>query len=447
MTERLKSIFLVFLICLSLFLSYEIWFSGERELNLKTSQVVNLSDLPVKLLVPEKVVINFGNRSHTVIEKDETVRSVLYEFQRVLNEYQAQKLKRSIEIADQRKWETMDGVPSIHLSYTGPIDGSIFSFVLGMNKGIFNNFSIKDFYIVVGESPLIYFRDELSGRIYKLDLGPIKSNFAYLMNQVKNQKPLNYMTSSELGFEDYVEGNVLIPVELGGFDLYKLKEVRSFNIGSEVEVKNLQKKYMREVSKTIKEADGSLVFTDGQKTLKVYPDGSLEFADSSTVKENSDFVSAYDQAVKFMVLHGDYSENLYLMGTGISREQDDTEYIFYFGLKYNHVPVITKDGSAIIEARVLRNKVVYYKSLNKRFQPLNIFNERVLHPISAIDKALSLNNSNSKEKRRVLDIKISYYYRASDGACIPVWIVKTPGNTILIDAFKGDVVLDGLGKS
>ncbi|WP_158212394.1 two-component system activity regulator YycH [Natranaerobius trueperi] len=173
-----------------------------------------------------------------------------------------------------------------------------------------------------------------------------------------------------------------------------------------IDHKRLAKAFFLDLSfvRKIEERDGTNIFTDGQRGLRLYPEGAVHYNAPRTEDRNLMRVDYYDlleQGGHYISLYGGWEEHLRVTELNPSestREYSSINYRYY----HNGVPIMTDKA---VEIRLFGNSIVEYRrQVPKTFQRINKDGEMI-----SIDKALQKwlysELDNKVEEKKLQDFK------------------------------------------
>lgn len=211
---------------------------------------------------------------------------------------------------------------------------------------------------------------------------------------------------------------------------------------AEEEIASLPSRFFVDLTvvRQIGERDGAVIFTDGQKALRLYPGGFAEFT-APAGKRRSQPLShsnAISDAASFVAGHGGWSGEPFLS----SSRRDVSKNLVGFSYRHLGFPVIVLEGS--LELELNDGGVLYY--LNRPRIPLAYEGERrpVIAPERAID---SLEKALKVRPGQTLQVENIYQaFFLSDAwprarELEPVWAVEVIGRQPLyVDAYTGRIL-------
>lgn len=191
------------------------------------------------------------------------------------------------------------------------------------------------------------------------------------------------------------------------------------------------------VVRRIGERDGALIFTDGQKALRLYPGGFAEFA-APPGKRRSFSLShsqAASEAASFVAGHGGWTEEPFLSNS----YRDSFKNIVGFNYRHLGVPVVASGGSKRVELN--NNGVLNY--VNRVRAPLSAQGDK--RPVIPLDMALlaaeKVVKLRTEQVLQVEDVYQAYFLSVKvppSGSLEPIWVVEFRNlQPVYLDAYTG----------
>ncbi len=195
----------------------------------------------------------------------------------------------------------------------------------------------------------------------------------------------------------------------------------------------------------IEERDGAFIYTDGQKGLRFYDHGELEYTSPKSEPgfEEMELASVMRRSAQYLQLLGGWPEHIYLDDVIAAeksvwnRQQRDTYYVTFVSVQEG-MPLI--GARAPITLHFSDRGVVYYN------RQINLLGEETASPATMINPRLithEVMNKSEQEgfKASLIDIYAGYYLKesiVSQAVAHPVWaMVFDDGRTAVINGFTG----------
>lgn len=194
----------------------------------------------------------------------------------------------------------------------------------------------------------------------------------------------------------------------------------------------------------ITERDGSVIYTDGRRGVRLYPEAGWEYTTpvggNEEVKRDLDALTA---AVKFIARHGGFVPQSRVAGLERVSSGGDFRWYVHFSFDIRGIPVVGQEaplmvrvGAGGIEAcrRVLRRPGEFYGS------PSQIITAATA--VKAAIAALGASEQRLDAEELQLEAVDLVYWNHASGATqelyTPVWVVQLhPGRLVTVDAVSG----------
>lgn len=415
-----KTLMLVILVITSIILSYKIWFEGSYTVENASNVSINFKDIET-VIRPEKIYANYGGPFHSLMVGDIYDRAWM-EFINIIKEYGTLKNKNPVKIVNNITWDNIIRRRSIRYVFASDIEYDMFSKLFDFKLDTPPKY-IGDIVIISGENPIMYIKDITSSAYYQIDLGYIPNNINTLIAAAEKLNSINYSTSYELGFNDKIRSDVYIPVDTAGF---KYDLVRFYGRTE----RDIQKRFFLDFSivREIEQEDGTIIYTDGKKGLRIYPYNKLEFNDSSFGYRNVDIVTAVKMAIQFIKDHGGIDEGIYFKSIKTLKKDQKIEYNIAFGYEIEGIPVYMSDGN-YIDIKISYDNIQEY---NRWLKSVEVIKQKVavVNGIKAIDTVYQ----NVHTADFISNLDLVYYLNPETNKCNLVWKIDSGGKTYLVDA-------------
>lgn len=364
--ERLKSIVLTFLVLLSLlqsfFLTYSMPnFDGEKRAagDYVVTEPMGPEEKVENLIYPEQIILHLGNNEHTLLAPNMTFYTI------ILNRLQG----RSFE-GFQRKASQLIDWPSIRaekegieLKFSSAIPVKLLQKVMPIGDDAA--------FLLESVSKVVIYADE-------------ESNDVVVLFVTADGNQVYESTRADLTVQDVKQqvefGRQWTPYQLINNAFYIPKEPLEMvevvlpltSYEPDQMVKSLF--FDPTLTKIIKEADGSTIYTDGKRGLQLHRDKHwITFTDATAPTEGrNDASSDMFEAVSFVNKHGGWNGNYRLIETvNFSDTNSDSSYKLYddtvntlkFQLYWGSYPIIsTRDFRfGYVQVKLQQGMVINYE--------------------------------------------------------------------------------------
>lgn len=410
---------LIALVGISLFLSYAIWaqIPGDSYTLKDVSSDNNNLDLAA-VTSPIKIVAHLGNSSHTVIKNSSYLYKdiIKYSDNNLALQWSAnppEKVKLNPDYFTHKK--------GIEVFYPTPLPTPFIKQLLDVEVRDSNKLDDKliDSYVIIkGENNIEFFLRDENGEYYSIGEGIESDKLDELIDKIAETNPPSYANLPSGNANIRISPNTyvsLLPYEL------PLYVIDTDNSNEDHKVTKFFTDFS--ITRRIQEKDGAVIYTDGQKGLRIYPNGALEYNyPGNKEKGKPGFYDAINVAVDFINTHGGWPEDAYLSSFDVKKEDGNFIYKFNFRIRFSGYPVISDEEyfSIIVEGGQVKN---FYKNIIRA----QSFGEskQFISPIEALDIAVA-----NKNVDKIDDIYPAYHLK--DGNIYPVWVVKSEESEIII---------------
>ncbi len=471
--ESLKTITLVLLVISSIILTINNWFSEKlwpEGYNFFSNLANYFSDeepprtyflSKENVSNPTKIIVNNldarGVYTHTSKEYNDMVGPV----KEILKEGLAEKehTKGSPEL-----WKEALKYKSIYLSYPVAYASKTFSAIMDTPITSVANGTVREFVIVSGDpitgKPRLLVKNNADDSYITITLNTDVKKIDEIIDKYAVSSVGEYPYSFELNFDKTGEGmeqKVIIEpqvtLSINPVTANTVTETNYFeDIASDEELCNEFLKAFGFNTSNIRKnvnIDNSIVFAENYGSIKMYPDGLLEYKSLDEKKGieigNSDqFYSTFIDCIEFVnnvwdTACSDKNMNINISSYGIT--SSDNSFILTINYYADGMEVVStldetpshgKINNAI-EVEVKNSKIVSYRQIVKGYEANN---DEVL--CTSVIEALDVLMANESIKSDTITDLYLAYYPDEKGLCIPCWVARTAGNEVRIIRNKQD---------
>jgi regulatory protein YycH of two-component signal transduction system YycFG len=409
---------LILLVGISLFLSYEVWIRvpGESTAYRKSNERASV-DL-ASVISPEKMIVHMGNSMHTVLNPSSTFYSDIWKLSKTLL-----KNRWSIENPEPVNidLESIQQKKSVEIVFPTPLNTSLLKQIFHDDSGSaasLEDILLDSFLIFEDRELQVYLRD-IDGKFYKIGSGQEMDELDSIIDKIKQSKPLLYAKLPSANIRLKISRGIFISLQDYELPVYDIKKERK-------SLDQTATEFFPDLSITrkIKEKDGAVIYTDGQRGLRIYQDGAVEYSfPGEKRQEKTTLRDALNIAVDFINTHGGWPRDTYLHSYDVMDESQNISYVFRFRYRVNGIPLIYNDEDYLVVS-VEGNQVKrFYRRDVSEGKPVS--SKSLMHPIQALDAAVAIKNI-----REVEDILPAYQY--IDDVIKPVWVLKTRADQVII---------------
>lgn len=475
---RLKSIVLVGLILCSIVLTCRIWFSeklwpdgynffaniqfsfGKGELQ-STLTKETLSD-------PSRIVVtNIEKRSVYTPDTGETTQLL----QTVKDVLKLALTTSGTTSATEEEWKGALRSKSIHVTYPVAYDGRLFANMMGVPQETVGLKAVQEFVIFAGDivssNVSVYSRDAVSGEVVKIAVRYDKAALAAMIEQMAVHSIGTLSYSFELHFDDhmqdpevqqpdsntmvsqnvYLESDVLVMLNRNTGRMMKeinLLYDNDYNQGMVEEILRCFG-YNSSSSRKYKESDNSIVYVENYGTMKIHPNGLVEYKAVDLEKgiplDDAASGTSYDSILACVDFVNSLWNSVYpgqKLNVNISsnvvdiRDKDFTLAMDYYadGTVVSVELPQTNSHETLehaVEIQISNNRIVSYRQLMTFFEPT----EETIKIGSAIDALDVLFADSQLNGNSISDLYLTYVMSGST-LWRPTWAAKVDGEIVKV---------------
>ncbi len=475
---RLKSILLVGLILSSIVLTCHIWFSeklwpdgynffanipfsfGKGELQ-STLTKETLSD-------PNRIVVtNVEKRNVYTPDTQESIELV----QTVKDILKLALTASGSASATEEEWNGTLRSKSIHVTYPVAYDGRLFASIMGVPQDNLGLKAVQEFVIFAGDivssNVSVYSRDAVSGEVVKIGVRYDKAALLAMIEQLAVDSIGAPSYSFELHFDDhtqetqdqqpdantmvsqnvYLESDVLVMLNRNTGRMMKeinLLYDNDYNQGMVEEILRCFG-YNSSGSRKYMESDNSVVYVENYGTIKIHPNGLVEYKAVDLEKgiplDSSAAGTSYDSILACVDFVNTLWNSVYpgqRLNVNISsdvvdiRNKDFTLTMDYYadGTVVSMELPQTNSHEALehaVEIQVADNRIVSYRQVMTFFEPT----EETINIGSAIDALDILFADSQLNGNSISDLYLTYVMSGST-LWRPTWAAKVDGEIVKV---------------
>ncbi len=477
--ERFKTFLLLSLVCISIFLTRQLWMKMPYEILplFKREEALSGNYLLTDMVRPHKYLLNFDKKSHTIFYNEDnediwtSTRSILVD---VLssNNFKA-------DILSDEEFLTYNGKRSIVFYFPEKFSTYILARSLEVTKP--NNITermpkVDSIYLYLGsdEPFFVFSNDDRHLMVYNFDIN--MGNLREYVKEIEETEDYTYYYPMKDTLDS--NNNTFIPYEMSQSlpIVYVENELNPNNIE---EIRSIAEEYFNkdiDYIREIVENNGSVIYVYNQKVLKINQNGILEYFSplEEPVGERNLYISL-NTAAEFLSNHIGIPESMYLTKIEEIEEEIESEknqgYRLIFSHRVRGVPVILGDNTIedFIQIDVFNRYVRNYKrfvrkdmnisdiNLAENKQMLSAFDIINMNPIYDLlekryiyDKNLSYDDINRETITNeilssIQNIDIAYLdpcIKDKEEKLIGVWLLETENRIYAFDVYTGELVFE-----
>ena len=469
MKERLKTLLLISLVGISLWFTHKSWIEmPNRFFNVFESEKAYSSTyLLSDMLAPNKYILNFNEKYHTVINNDYE-KGLLFYAKDLITQGLSNKL---IEISnvDEKEYHNYFNRRSIVFYFPEKVNTRLLTKILEIespNEVMDNLSDIDNVYIFLASGdPFFIFsdgEDHFRVSVENLDTSNLKEKF----KKIEADKNYNYYDSMANRFA--IDNNIFIPYEMNNPipRVFVENKIVSF---TEDEKKELVETFFDkdiDYIREIVENNGSTIYVYNQKVLKLDINGTLEYFNSLENKvRKRNLYESMNTATNFLSQNTDLILNMYLDEIEEIEIDNSLGYRFTFGYRVGGIPVIlgNQEVDDFIEMEVFNGEVRLYKHhirryMNRKSEDIKL-EKKILSSFQVIDMNdqyiieayLRENKVNTKDEEDIIEevlssiqsIDLAYFdpsIKTIGEELIPVWVIESEKAFFAFNVYNGELI-------
>lgn len=400
--ERLKDSLLISMLCLSLFLTSELFLTESlaTSSDMQNQSVAEESDVDIELYYsPQSYLISFGGGLHTRVYSTTLKDDIWVKSKKVLRGYLNEY---SMEAMDLSKYEQAVKGRSIKLNLYYPIQLGNLKTILDVDNidEQMDALTFDEILIPVSQMTGLYLANSEQRMYYYIPSELNHSEMTNLVNFIESNVTTDYGTiAAEFllddvfkGQKDYVSNLNLIPKVTP--NVTKLRVIKEFETNpdvvdggittspvtyNETELKAIAKKVFGrsfDFIKKIQDIDHSVIYMYGynERALKLGHDGSVEYQekfDATLYNETKDFKDGLQQSVDFLMQLGKKPATLSLVYYDEEKEGRYLKRHYYFNYSFEEygLDVITPGAmyGESVHVEIIGGQLTYFKKNLKTY--------------------------------------------------------------------------------
>ena len=415
---------LILLVGTSLFLSFNIWSQVPGKINDDTHIAEGKKVDLASVANPGKLLVHLGGSICTVITPSSPLYESTLDFtKKTLASKWAEK-KPEPTIHSQEYFIDKKGIEAF---FSTPLPANFIKRLLDIkpfDSTVLDGMMVKSYLIVEDQGVCVYLRDN-NDKYFLISQDSNQKELTLTLDKISNSNPILFAELPSGNQNLKIEKNIYVSLTPFEMSIYLCKD-------DEIVSDRIAAKFFPDFSITrkIEEKDEAVIYTDGQRGLRVYSDGALEysFPGVKEQKKSTNFYDALNTAVNFINAHGGWPRDGFLSSFEVVEyESGSYGYSFSFQMRIDGYPlVMEKDYITItVEGTQVRN---FYRKVPNIDRPKQHRQDQIISPIKALDMAVL-----SQKIEKVDNIYQAYTVR--DDLIIPVWIIESSNKKVFIQAY------------
>lgn len=469
--EKIKTLLLVFLFVISIFLTQQLWIEFPYEALsslVDSSQLTKVELSASNIISPEKFLINFSESKRTLLYSDNN-HFLWPKGKDILKEGLKNEDMSVVKITDE-EYENEKKRKSI--TYIFPQNTYTYALAKGLDvkisqkiHGVINK--VDDISIYLGRDPYIIINSD--DNYFKIT--GTQTDYFELRNtidSIEGEGYTRYYTIKEsIGIDSDIFMSLSLDIQLPY--VYVDREINTKDEDALDKIaENILDKDIDYIRKFV-ENNGSIIYMHDQKTLKIYNNGLLEYFDiiNEPITKRDPYLSL-DTAIKFVFKCHDKAKDIRLSNIEEIVKEGNKGYRILFTQTINGFPVVglggelsnfievevfneyvksskmyIRDEKSLVKGDIGDNKpmLASYDILNKN---INLIQENYIK-----NREVDITKAGERERLReevltaIDDIYLAYYDPAlkdNREMILPVWVIKIGNLSYLFDAYSGQMI-------
>ncbi|WMM24756.1 hypothetical protein RBU61_17800 [Tissierella sp. MB52-C2] len=473
MMERFKTLILISLVCISLAFTKQLWIELPNEMiNIFSNkeEAYGVSYLLSDMIVPNKYLLNFGQKNHTFFY-DEYKYRLWTNSRSILNNILGSKSIEVSELPDD-EFSTYSGKRSLVFYFPEKVNTYILAKSLEVkdpNLIVDTLPNVKSIYIYLGnkDSFFIFSDGEKNVSIYdkSIDLDNLKKQ----INKIEEDRNYNNYFSMKETLD--INNNTYISYEMKSTlpTVYVENEIR--NLDEEEKKEMVEKFFNKDIDyiREIVESNGSTIYIYNQKVLKLNINGSLEYFHplEGSVRK-LELYQSLTTAADFISKSPGVPKGMYLAKVEEIEIDDNLGYNLTFRYRVKGIPIIlgNEEVTDFVQIEVFNDHVRSYKHFIRKDMNQSVENvpeaKRNLASFDILDmnydfivekyleeSNIKLTDGEEPLQEEVLesieDITLSYFdpcLKDIGDELIPVWVIRIGNGLYAFNVYDGSLVYE-----
>jgi hypothetical protein len=473
--DKIKTIVLILLVLNSMFLTAQIWLSEKlwsqdynffvkwennelvqavlKKVSWSSGQDHKGPTIDSYFYTPQRIVVNYGSFRTVYVNGDNLYAQYLSEISRAF-----EQLLRSEEgvkyqaAAATDEWFNVLKTKSIYVDLRAPYKTKLLGQFFGIKETPLSTYikDIKELILVPGDSIsndiTFYIKNFSNGSIGKFNLNYDRTPLNNLLEKHATAPSNRYKFSFEIPLDKksrftkvVVDSSILIPL-----DKQNLKVLKSNNpVKSEHDIKDILKafKYSSNSLRKYTEMDNTIVYVENYSTLKIHPDGLIEYdaieggkglklAPVPPAGGNNmpSFRESWDMVVKFIKGIENVNQEIQLSSAAEDQNKPGT-YQFIFNYFYGGLPItMSLDNGKIqdaIKVEVVNGTLKSYRHYLRNYEEVKPVEVGVSMPyvLDNIYKKIDA----KQDDITITDLFLGYEESSGEDTLQPRWNFRIEG--------------------
>lgn len=474
MKEKLKTLLLILLVGISVFITSELWIRFPDQVfgKTETPSLEDSSSYLSEIISPNRYLLNFNETNHTLLYDDEKY-GIWNNSQKYLGELFADK-KVEIQEISKEEYIGYQEKRSVIFYFAENMSTYIFSKIWNVkepNDIVDTIPNLDSIYIYLdGRDPFFILSNNENHYLVKtsdMDLQELESILAEIDS--KKNYPFYYSMRKTLN----TDNDIYIPYEMKGTlpKIYVSNGVKSLNIRDRNALAerflNRDTDYIREIM----EQNGSYIYIYEQRFLKLNTNGTIEYFHPLTKRiKDRNLYTSLTYAADFIERNTRIPQDIHLADIEEIESDDSLGYRFMFRYRIRGIPVIlgNQEAEEYIQMEVFNNHIKsyeYYAREETQLESPGLTPDReFMSAFDIIDKNYekfekiykndnSIDDESLEEDQDLVEevlsnidnVALAYLdpgLKEVEERLIPVWVIGFSNRLLAFDANNGNLVFE-----
>jgi hypothetical protein len=475
MKERFKTLLLILLVSISVFVTQSLWFEIPSQVfgDTERPKIESSSSTLSEMISPNQYLLNFNEKNHTLLYDDKKY-GLWDESQKYLNKLISSKIEDTKEITKE-EYILYEEKRSVIFYFAETINTYILSKAWGVddpNKIVDAIPNIDSIYIYLGnDDPFFIMSNEETHLLFKVENIDLE-NLKLMVDKIDKKGEYPYYHSMRKTLN--IDNDIYIPYEMKTSlpIVYVSNGVKSLNQSDRIKMAehflNKDIDYITEIM----EGNGSSIYIHEQRFLKLNTNGIIEYFHplEKRIKDRNLYTSL-SKAANFIKNNTALSRDIHLVDIEEIKSDESLGYKFMFRYRVRGIPVILGNQKVdeYIQMEVFNSHVKSYKYYAREeiemSTPILSKGENILSAFDVIDKNYKkfknlykskntdiLESLMDEDKDLVEEIlssvdAITFAYfdpglKEIEERLVPVWVVRFNNRILAFDAVTGSLVFE-----
>ncbi|WFD10230.1 hypothetical protein [Tepidibacter hydrothermalis] len=392
---------------------------------------------------PYRVFVYFGggkNNTEVLDTQDDYWNQI-----KIILKQELSKQKKISEISYE-DYLSKKNMKSIEANFDKGIDVELINKSIFLNESAISDIGdICEILIPLVDDKSIYFLNN-EQKVYKVDLDKVKH--IDLVDKLEKKGYTEYFTVDSLFT---IDNKTLIPIKLDGISYDNISskniiDVKDDKLVQKIGENILGNKYDFTNRIVEKNGNNTFIYGYGEKTLRIYNNGYIEFLNEDIDNKNIDLDKSLSIALDFLANQNIGIDNLSLYSIEKNSINNINSYEFNFYYEVNNLKLKIDNVFNSIQIKIAGEDIYSYKGVLKEVDQFIDGNtdNNIIPPDQILNMNFSLLKKDLKYQsgeevwKNIKGVELIYF--SKDDYFIPSWKVTIGNSVYIFDAYKGDVL-------